>query len=163
MHRDATSQEQDSAYAPPAMLMGQSARVRLGGAALEVIPIGASRVALRLGTDDDGHHAAGTALASDVRNWCRSIRLLLDTSLALPPGDEVELRSPMLLVDGIGCLALWRWLGGPQTTLRLLMAHSPEQLVAGDETAVLFVSAAEVHALSGALVAAASADGAGPA
>lgn len=158
MHRDATSKQQDPTYAPPGIPIGQSARVRLGGAALEVIPIAAGRVALRLGTDDDGHHAAGTALAGDVRNWCRSIRLLLDTSLALPPGDEVELRSPMLLVDGIGCLALWRWLGGPQTTLRLLMAHSPGQLLEGEETAVLFVSGAEVHALASALLAATADD-----
>jgi hypothetical protein len=154
MPHDIASRHHDPRYTPP--LADGPARVRLGGASLDVERSDGGRVALRVGTEG-GDHAWGHARSSDVLVWCGALRMLVDAKLALQPADEVELRSPMLVAEGIGCLALWRWLGGSESTLRLLLAQSPEQLVAGDETAVLFVTEAEVRELTTALLAAASA------
>ncbi len=161
MLRDTTSKPKDSTFAPPSLAArgGGPWRVWLGGASLDLGVAHGGRVSLRLGSDDAGEHASGSASVADVRSWCRALAMLLDARLALRPADEVELRSPMLVAEGIGCLALWRWLGNTNSALRLLVAHSPEQLVEGDETAVLFVTVSEVHALTAALsAAAASAD-----
>lgn len=154
-------------YSPPAVYTPPSSSgvagawaARIGGAALGITPHPSTGlVALTLGIDDAELHErlTGESPAADVRGWCNALAMLAEARLAIEPADEVELRSPMLLIRGIGCMALWRLLGSNVTAMRLLVAPSPEALIAGDETTILFVTADEVRALVAALAAAASA------
>jgi len=156
MPRDTRLQPPTIEYAPPAPGGAACAwRVRLGGATLDITPHRpGARIALALGIDDAHPHMSGHAPASDTRGWCNALAMLTDARLSIQPADEVELRSPMLVVDGIGYMALWRWLGSDASAMRLLVAPSPEELIAGEETTILFVSADEVRALVAALAAA---------
>ena len=161
MPRDAKIYTAPAAYTPPSSSGVPGAwHARVGGAALGVTPHPSTGlVALELGIDEAEAHErlSGQSAATDVRGWCNALAMLTEARLAIQPADEVELRSPMLLVDGIGCMALWRLLGSNVTAMRLLVAPSPEALIAGDETAILFVTGDEVRALVATLAAAASA------
>lgn len=161
MPREAKIYSQPSAYTPPSSTDVAGAwHVRLGGAALGITPHPSTGlVALALGIDDAAAHErlSGQAPATDVRSWCNALAMLSEARLVIQPADEVELRSPMLMIDGIGCMALWRLLGSNVTAMRLLVAPSPEELIAGEETAILFVTEDEVRALIATLAAAAAA------
>lgn len=161
MPREAKSYVQPSAYTPPSSTDVAGAwHVRVGGAALGITPHPSTGlVALELGIDDAEAHErlSGQTSANSLRSWSNALAMLTEARLAIQPADEVELRSPMLVIDGIGCMALWRLLGSNVTAMRLLVAPSPEALIAGEETAILFVTADEVRALVASLAAAASA------
>ena len=161
MPRDAKIYSAPPAYTPPSSSGVAGAwAVRVGGAALGITPHPSTgSVALTLGIDEAELHErlSGQSAATDLRGWCKALAMLTEAQLAIQPADEVELRSPMLLIDGIGCMALWRLLGSNVTAMRLLLAPSPEALIAGEETAILFVTGDEARALIAALAAAASA------
>lgn len=161
MPRDAKIYSPPATYTPPSSSGVPGAwHVRVGGAALGITPHPSTAlVSLELGFDDAEAHErlSGESTATNVRRWCNALTMLGEARLEIQAADEVELRSPMLLVEGVGCMALWRWLGSTSTAMRLLVAHSPEEMIAGEETTILFVTGEEVHALAAALEAAAAA------
>lgn len=100
-----------------------SAATRFGEAAVQVDRAGADVV---VGVSTSAERRILQFAASVVTGWCADGALLLGAPLHVDDGDELEIRTPMLVARDGQCLALVRRIRGAGSSLRLLVATSAE-------------------------------------
>jgi hypothetical protein len=139
-----------SAGAPHAV-----ATVDAGDAVVEIDTDGPRCVAM---TVTIGQHAFFALFdAVNVKRWCSETAILLSAPLVLPEDDEVDVRSPMLLAQQQGCIAMGRRVADGTSALSLHFASSVEDLTRGATLQTSAVSVVQARALLDALQAAATA------
>lgn len=101
-----------------------------------------------------------SAPAIAVSRWGEAASVLLRTTLPVTPGDEVELRTAVLVLEPGVCMALGKKLTSGGSTLRFIVAETPDRLTGGEALATALVSPDDAQSVLTALrrVAAAALD-----
>lgn len=120
----------EGADAPPANPRTPDvAEIAVGGAGGESLRVWwteADGLAVYFGRDV---LVAGSRDRDAVTAWGRHASLLLDASIPVEPGDELEVRTPPL-ISAAGCIALGRRSTATQSVFALMIALTPDALSA---------------------------------
>lgn len=101
-----------------------------------------------------------SAAATDVSRWSDTAAALLRMEIPTVAGDEVELRTAMLMLEPRPCVTLVKKVTSGGSTLRMVVADTPDALAGGGALAAALLSPEGAQSLLTALrrVAAAAMD-----
>ncbi len=105
------------------------ASIDVGSATIEIDRDAADCVAITVSVGD--HAFFSIFDAAKVTRWCEETSLMLATALNVAAGDELTVRSPMLVAQHQGCVAMGRRIADGQSVLSLHFASSPDDLLRG--------------------------------
>lgn len=105
------------------------ASIDVGNATIEIDKDGADCVAMTVSIGDNAFFAVFDA--PKVTRWCEETSVILAAAPNVAAGDELTVRSPMLVAQHQGCVAMGRRVAGSQSVLSLQFASSPDDLLRG--------------------------------
>ncbi len=101
----------------------------VGHATIEIDRDAPDCVAMTVSIGQNTFFAVFDAVA--VTRWCEDASLLLTAAPEVAAGDELAVRSPMLVALHQGCVAMGRRIADGASVLSLHFASSPDDLVRG--------------------------------
>jgi len=125
-----------------------TARLDVGESSLEVSCDHATAVCIRFGGSSE---IALLAPAGDVTHWCAETSVLLEVTLAVASGDELQIRSPMLVGADGRCMSIVRRVTDAGSELSLVVAASPTSMQRDSWELALGATRAELMDLLAAL------------
>jgi len=136
-------------YTPRVLGRGEIAALRVGAAEVLLAVVGTEVVAR---FELAGRDVEPLALqGSDVTHWCSETSVLLEVTLEVAAGDEVSVRSPMLVGSGNLCMSLTRRITSSASELVVSVATSPGSMARSELLASVEATTEEVRLLLTAL------------
>ena len=136
-------------YSPRVLGRGEVAALRVGAAEV-LVGVGGTAVVARFEVGEE--HVEPLAFqGSDVTHWCSETSVLMEVTLDVAAGDEVSVRSPMLVGSGDRCLSLTRRIMSTGSELVVSVATSPGSMARSELLASVEATTEEVRLLLTAL------------